>query len=114
MFSFSSLIGSSSSREKTKQPSVSASSTIPSPPVTKSSAFRSSSRNGHMPFGTHWNVQPSVLGVAHETPPELQPILSFLSNHSKKLYTEGYFLKLTDLNPGMLIEALCVPLMLQN
>lgn len=36
--------------------------------------------------------------VAPDTPPELQPIFSFLNSHSNKLYQEGYFLKLHDLD----------------
>jgi CCR4-NOT transcriptional complex subunit CAF120 len=44
--------------------------------------------------------QPPLLEVEKDTLPELQPIFTFLNSHSKKLYTEGYFLKLSDLNPG--------------
>lgn len=44
--------------------------------------------------------QPPLLEVEQDTLPELQPIFTFLNSHSKKLYTEGYFLKLNDLNPG--------------
>jgi CCR4-NOT transcriptional complex subunit CAF120 len=36
--------------------------------------------------------------VANDTPPELQPIFTFLNSHSNKLYQEGYFLKLHDLD----------------
>jgi len=36
--------------------------------------------------------------VAADTPPELQPIFSYLNSHSNKLYQEGYFLKLHDLD----------------
>ena len=36
--------------------------------------------------------------VAQDTPPELQPIFSYLNSHSNKLYQEGYFLKLHDLD----------------
>ena len=36
--------------------------------------------------------------VAPDTPPELQPIFTFLNSHSNKLYQEGYFLKLHDLD----------------
>lgn len=32
------------------------------------------------------------------TPPELQPIFTFLNSHTNKLYQEGYFLKLHDLD----------------
>jgi len=36
--------------------------------------------------------------VENDTPPELQPIFSYLNSHSNKLYQEGYFLKLHDLD----------------
>jgi hypothetical protein len=36
--------------------------------------------------------------VAQDTLPELQPIFTFLNSHSNKLYQEGYFLKLNDLD----------------
>lgn len=96
VFSLSSLMGNSSSREKAKSTPLSP---VPAPPVTNSSPYRTLSRNGHTPSRPLPNAQPPLLNVTHETPPELQPIFTFLSNHSKKLYTEGYFLKLTDLNP---------------
>lgn len=41
---------------------------------------------------------PPQVDVAQDTPPELQPIFSFLNSHSNKLYQEGYFLKLHDLD----------------
>lgn len=45
--------------------------------------------------------QPPVTDVTQDTIPELQPIFTFLNSHSNKLYTEGYFLKLNDLDPSM-------------
>lgn len=42
--------------------------------------------------------QPPQMEVSNDTPPELQPIFSFLNSHSNKLYQEGYFLKLHDLD----------------
>ncbi|TKA65191.1 hypothetical protein B0A49_07908, partial [Cryomyces minteri] len=36
--------------------------------------------------------------VAQDTLPELQPIFTFLNSHQNKLYQEGYFLKLHDLD----------------
>lgn len=36
--------------------------------------------------------------VSNDTPPELQPIFTFLNSHGNKLYQEGYFLKLHDLD----------------
>lgn len=35
---------------------------------------------------------------ADDTPPELSPIFSFLNIHTNKVYQEGYFLKLNDLD----------------
>jgi len=37
-----------------------------------------------------------MMDVNADTPPELQPVFSFLNAHSNKLYQEGYFLKLDD------------------
>lgn len=42
--------------------------------------------------------QPPLMEVAQDTLPELQPIFTFLNSHSNKLYQEGYFLKLNDLD----------------
>jgi CCR4-NOT transcriptional complex subunit CAF120 len=33
-----------------------------------------------------------------DTPPELLPIFTFLNSHANKLYQEGYFLRLNDLD----------------
>lgn len=46
--------------------------------------------------------QPPVMEIAQDTIPELQPIFSFLNSHSNKLYQEGYFLKLNDLDTRMM------------
>jgi CCR4-NOT transcriptional complex subunit CAF120 len=45
--------------------------------------------------------QPPVTDVAQDTLPELQPIFTYLNSHSNKLYQEGYFLKLNDLDIRM-------------
>ena len=45
--------------------------------------------------------QPPMMEIAQDTIPELQPIFSFLNSHSNKLYQEGYFLKLNDLDTSM-------------
>lgn len=42
--------------------------------------------------------QSPLVDVNPETVPELEPILSFLSSQSNKLYHEGVFLKLNDLD----------------
>lgn len=36
--------------------------------------------------------------IGQDVIPELQPVFSFLNSHSNKLYQEGYFLKLNDLD----------------
>lgn len=66
----------------------------PQPPPSRSS--RPSSR----PMSIVQPYQPPLLEVEQDTLPELQPVFTFLNSHSKKIYTEGYFLKLNDLNPG--------------
>lgn len=66
----------------------------PQPPQSRTS--RTTSR----PMSIVQPYQPQLLEV-EDTLPELQPIFTFLNGHSKRLYTEGYFLKLNDLNPGM-------------
>ncbi|CAZ84513.1 unnamed protein product [Tuber melanosporum] len=65
----------------------------PQPPPSRSS--RPSSR----PMSIVQPYQPPLLEVEQDTLPELQPVFTFLNSHSKKIYTEGYFLKLNDLNP---------------
>ena len=40
----------------------------------------------------------AVMDMSGDNLPELQPIFSFLNSHSNKLYQEGYFLKLHDLD----------------
>ena len=42
--------------------------------------------------------QPPMMQIASDTIPELAPIFTFLNTHSNKLYQEGYFLKLNDLD----------------
>ncbi|MCJ1397035.1 hypothetical protein MMC11_000227 [Xylographa trunciseda] len=42
--------------------------------------------------------QPPLMEIAQDTIPELLPIFTFLNSHSNKLYQEGYFLKLNDLD----------------
>jgi CCR4-NOT transcriptional complex subunit CAF120 len=42
--------------------------------------------------------QPPMMDLNGDTPPELAPVFTFLNNHATKLYQEGYFLKLHDLD----------------
>lgn len=62
------------------------------PPRTRTE--RSSSRPGSMIY------QPPLMDTARDTLPELLPIFTFLNSHANKLYQEGYFLKLNDLDIG--------------
>lgn len=45
--------------------------------------------------------QPPMMEVAQDTLPELRPIFDFLNVHQNKLYQEGFFLKLNDLDTRM-------------
>ncbi|KAF7506628.1 hypothetical protein GJ744_011560 [Endocarpon pusillum] len=60
------------------------------PPRTRTE--RSSSRPGSMVY------QPPLMDTPRDTLPELLPIFTFLNSHANKLYQEGYFLKLNDLD----------------
>ncbi|GES60339.1 PH domain protein [Aspergillus terreus] len=71
----------------------------PSPPdasPTEMSTIneRRASRPGSMIFSHN----PPLMELANDTPPELQPIFGYLNSHANKLYHEGYFLKLNDLD----------------
>jgi CCR4-NOT transcriptional complex subunit CAF120 len=68
----------------------------PTPPRTR--ANTAGSRNSSRPSSMAQTYQPPLMEVANDTPPELQPIFTFLNSHSNKLYQEGYFLKLHDLD----------------
>lgn len=50
------------------------------------------------PMSMVQTYQPPTMEVAGDTIPELQPIFTFLNSHANKLYQEGYFLKLNDLD----------------
>lgn len=50
------------------------------------------------PMSMVQTYQPPLMEIAQDTIPELQPIFSFLNSHANKLYQEGYFLKLNDLD----------------
>nr|POF07881.1 protein skg3 [Quercus suber] len=67
-------------------------------PSRTPSRARGDSRVGARPLSMIQTYQPPQMDVAQDTPPELQPIFSFLNSHSNKLYQEGYFLKLHDLD----------------
>ncbi|WPH01033.1 Hypothetical protein R9X50_00386700 [Acrodontium crateriforme] len=69
----------------------------PTAAITPSRA-RGDSRVGTRPESMIQPHQPIQTEVTNDTPPELQPIFTFLNSHSNKLYQEGYFLKLHDLD----------------
>jgi len=50
------------------------------------------------PMSMVQTYQPPTMEIAGDTIPELQPIFTFLNSHGNKLYQEGYFLKLNDLD----------------
>ena len=54
--------------------------------------------SGARPLSMVQTYHPSMMDVSQDTPPELQPIFTFLNSHANKLYQEGYFLKLDDQN----------------
>ncbi|KAI4121375.1 MAG: hypothetical protein LQ338_006398 [Usnochroma carphineum] len=66
----------------------------PTPRQRTRAATTSSSR----PMSMVQTYQPPVMEIGQDVIPELQPIFSFLNSHSNKLYQEGYFLKLNDLD----------------
>ena len=64
-------------------------------PPTKARAERAQSLRPASMIGGY---QPPLMEIAQDTIPELLPIFTFLNSHSNKLYQEGYFLKLNDLD----------------
>ncbi|KAK8225910.1 hypothetical protein IWZ00DRAFT_117729 [Phyllosticta capitalensis] len=65
---------------------------------TAAQRSRSDSRPSSRPISMVQTHQPPVMDVAQDTLPELQRIFQYLNSHSNKLYQEGYFLKLHDLD----------------
>ncbi|MBE7180339.1 MAG: hypothetical protein INR71_03860, partial [Terriglobus roseus] len=72
----------------------------PSPTDSPTRRTRSDSRqsSSSRPPSMVQTYQPPLMEVAGDTLPELQRIFTFLNSHSNKLYQEGYFLKLHDLD----------------
>lgn len=73
---------------------------------TQQQRNRSDSRPSSRPISMVQTYQPPLMEVAQDTLPELQPIFTFLNSHSNKLYQEGYFLKLHDLDARMFRQPL--------
>lgn len=84
---------------QTNQQKVEPYSASPAPrsPATPSRA-RADSRANTRPNSMIQTYNPPQVELSNDTPPELAPIFSFLNSHSNKLYQEGYFLKLHDLD----------------
>lgn len=75
----------------------------PSPQLDASPAVGSGSpakkgRLSSRPESTFFSSVPPLADIGGDTPPEMQPIFSLLNSHANKLYHEGYFLKLNDLD----------------
>lgn len=58
-------------------------------------------RRSSRPASTIFSHKPPQMDVAGDTPAEIQPIVAFLNSQANKLYQEGYFLKLNDLDSRM-------------
>lgn len=65
---------------------------------TPAQRSRSDSRPSSRPVSMLQSHQPPVMDLHQDTLPELQRIFTYLNSHSNKLYQEGYFLKLHDLD----------------
>src|SRR2546423_1523520 len=85
----------SSSRELVPTPD-SPTSPAPSHTPPKPGGGMTSSRPGSMIF------QQPLIETSRDTEPELIPIFQYLNSHASKLYQEGYFLKLNDLDTSKL------------
>jgi CCR4-NOT transcriptional complex subunit CAF120 len=72
-----------------------------SPGPAATAALASDRSNTMRPASMAFTYQPQLMDLAQDTLPELLPIFNFLNSHSNKLYQEGYFLKLNDLDTRM-------------
>lgn len=82
--------------------STSAPKHLPGPAQDSSTPTRTrTERSSSRPMSIVQAYQPPLMEIAQDTLPELQPIFTFLNSHSNKLYQEGYFLKLNDLDSRM-------------
>ncbi|KAH8431758.1 PH domain protein [Aspergillus melleus] len=55
-------------------------------------------RRASRPGSALFSHDPPFMELSGDTPAELQPIFNYLNSHANKLYHEGYFLKLNDLD----------------
>lgn len=84
--------------DPTSNSSAPPSPTIGGRPRGTSNASRPGSRGDSRRNSLALGYQAPMMEVNHDTPAELQPIFTYLNSHSNKLYQEGYFLKLHDLD----------------
>ncbi|EEH11276.1 PH domain-containing protein [Histoplasma capsulatum G186AR] len=73
---------------------------VHSPTAADSASHRlkKSDRMGSRPVSAHPQPQSPIMDATSEAIPELEPVLNYLSSQANKLYQEGYFLKLNDLD----------------
>ena len=71
---------------------------VPDSPSSQSTPSRARGDSKPKRLSMVQAYNPPQVEVANDTPPELQPIFTYLNSHSNKLYQEGYFLKLHDLD----------------
>lgn len=81
----------------------------PSPTQQQHNRHRSESRVSIRPQSMVQTHSPVMMDNTGDILPELQPIFSFLNSHSNKLYQEGYFLKLHDLDTRELYSRPVIP-----
>jgi CCR4-NOT transcriptional complex subunit CAF120 len=60
------------------------------------------------PVSMAFTHQAPQTDIARDTLPELLPVFSFMNSQSNKLYQEGYFLKLNDLDTRMFLHPIIV------
>ncbi|KAL3481219.1 hypothetical protein BJX99DRAFT_181098 [Aspergillus californicus] len=69
----------------------------PSPLDGSPSITSKAERRMSRPGSTLFSHDPPFMQLGEDTPAELQRILAYLNSHANKLFYEGYFLKLNDL-----------------
>ena len=76
----------------------------PSPTSAQQQRNRSDSQASR-PMSMIQTYSPAMMDTSGDTLPELQPVFTFLNSHSNKLYQEGYFLKLHDLDSRTFVRS---------
>lgn len=117
MLSFISAFGGSSRKDRPEQRHRAFSASVagntppsrvdtdtPSPQDASPTGLSSNDRRISRPASTIFSHDPPFIEISQDTPPELQPIFTFLNSHANKLYHEGYFLKLNDLDNREFLE----------